>query len=412
MKILKTVLTALLVLTLIFTADVYGLSYEASNHYELKNIILEQMKEYNTEFNIRYTGSLDNIKEVLEETVNSDIYLNSNVSRVDWNISGTKTLSNIKVKVSYILTKEEFDALMQDTEGSYEGIGVYITAGDDNRIVIVSPIEDTPAEKAGLKTGDKIIRINGVEYTADQINAAVNVMKGEPGTSVTLTIQRVLPDGSQSMSDLQIKREKIRINTVKSSMLEDDIGYIRVTTFDMQTASDFKTAYKTLKNKGVKGLVIDLRYNPGGMINSTVEISDIFLGEGIVTYTKTKSGEIEYFKSNAKYEDIPIVILINEGSASASEIMAGAMKDTKRAVLVGNRTFGKGIVQKVQRFGNEGEGIKMTVSEYFTPAGINIHGVGIEPDVEIELPDDAEGYGYEYYETDTQLQKAVEILRK
>jgi carboxyl-terminal processing protease len=214
------------------------------------------------------------------------------------------------------------------------------------------------------------------------------------------------------VSDLQIKREKIRINTVKSSMLEDDIGYIRVTTFDMQTASDFKTAYKTLKNKGVKGLVIDLRYNPGGMINSTVEISDIFLGEGIVTYTKTKSGEIEYFKSNAKYEDIPIVILINEGSASASEIMAGAMKDTKRAVLVGNRTFGKGIVQKVQRFGNEGEGIKMTVSEYFTPAGINIHGVGIEPDVEIELPDDAEGYGYEYYETDTQLQKAVEILRK
>jgi isoleucyl-tRNA synthetase len=126
----------------------------------------------------------------------------------------------------------------------------------------------------------------------------------------------------------------------------------------------------------------------------------------------TKSGEIEYFKSNAKYEDIPIVILINEGSASASEIMAGAMKDNKRAVLVGNRTFGKGIVQKVQRFGNEGEGIKMTVSEYFTPAGINIHGVGIEPDVEIELPDDAEGYGYEYYETDTQLQKAVEILRK
>jgi carboxyl-terminal processing protease len=322
------------------------------------------------------------------------------------------TLKALGDPYTQFMTKEEFDALMQDTEGSYEGIGVYITAGDDNRIVIVSPIEDTPAEKAGLKTGDKIIRINGVEYTADQINAAVNVMKGEPGTSVTLTIQRVLPDGSQSMSDLHIKREKIRINTVKSSMLEDDIGYIRVTTFDMQTASDFKTAYKTLKNKGVKGLVIDLRYNPGGMINSTVEISDIFLGEGIVTYTKTKSGEIEYFKSNAKYEDIPIVILINEGSASASEIMAGAMKDTKRAVLVGNRTFGKGIVQKVQRFGNEGEGIKMTVSEYFTPAGINIHGVGIEPDVEIELPDDAEGYGYEYYETDTQLQKAVEILRK
>lgn len=322
------------------------------------------------------------------------------------------TLKALGDPYTQFMTKEEFDALMQDTEGSYEGIGVYITAGDDNRIIIVSPIEDTPAEKAGLKTGDKILRINGVEYTADQINLAVSVMKGEPGTSVTLTIQRVLPDGSHDVSDLVIKREKIRINTVKSAMLEGDIGYIRLTTFDMQTASDFKNAYNNLKNKGMKGLVIDLRYNPGGMINSTVEITDIFLGEGIVTYTKTKSGEIEYFKSDAKFEDIPIVLLINEGSASASEIMAGAMKDTKRAVLVGNRTFGKGIVQKVQRFGNEGEGIKMTVSEYFTPAGINIHGVGIEPDIEISLPENAEGYGYEFYETDTQLQKAVEILRK
>jgi carboxyl-terminal processing protease len=322
------------------------------------------------------------------------------------------TLKALGDPYTQFMTKEEFDALMQDTEGSYEGIGVYITASDDNKIIIVSPIEDTPAEKAGLKTGDKIIRINGIEYTADQINAAVNVMKGAPGTSVTLTIQRVLPDGSQNVSDVVVNREKIRINTVKSSILADDIGYIRITTFDMQTASDFKAAYKTLKNKGMKGLVIDLRFNPGGMINSTVEITDVFMGEGIVTYTKTKSGEIEYFKSDAKSEDIPIVILINEGSASASEIMAGAMKDTKRAVLVGNKTFGKGIVQKVQRFGNEGEGIKMTVSEYFTPAGINIHGVGIEPDIEIQLPEDTEGYGYEFYETDTQLQKAVEILRK
>jgi len=138
----------------------------------------------------------------------------------------------------------------------------------------------------------------------------------------------------------------------------------------------------------------------------------MFMGEGIVTYTKTKAGEIEYFKSDDKMEDIPIVILINEGSASASEIMAGAMKDTNRAVLIGQKTFGKGIVQKVQRFGNDGEGIKMTISEYFTPAGINIHGVGIEPDIEIQLPEDAEGYGYDFYETDTQLQKAVEVLRK
>jgi len=322
------------------------------------------------------------------------------------------TLKALGDPYTQFLTKEEFESLMQDTEGSYEGIGVYITAGDDNKIIIVSPIEDTPAEKAGLRTGDKITRINGIEYTADQIDAAVKVMKGEPGTSVTLTIQRAASDGTQDISDIVINREKIRIKTVKPAMLGDDIGYIRVTTFDMQTAKDFKAAYSTLKNRGLKGLVIDLRFNPGGMISTTVEIADMFMGEGIVTYTKTKAGEIEYFKSDDKMEDIPIVILINEGSASASEIMARAMKDTNRAVLIGQKTFGKGIVQKVQRFGNDGEGIKMTISEYFTPAGINIHGVGIEPDIEIQLPEDAEGYGYDFYETDTQLQKAVEVLRK
>jgi len=300
---------------------------------------------------------------------------------------------------------------MQDTEGSYEGIGVYITASDDNKIMVVSPIEDTPAEKAGLKTGDKIIRINGTEYTATQIDQAVSIMKGMPGTSVTLTIQRESEDGSKDVSDLVINREKIRIKTIKPAMLVNKVGYIRITTFDLQTAQDFKAAYLDLKNQGMKSLVIDLRYNPGGIIDSTVAITDMFLGEGIITYTKTKQGEVEYFKSVASAENLPIVLLINEGSASASEIMAGAMKDTGRATLIGTKSFGKGIVQRVQRFGNEGEGIKMTVSEYFTPKGINIHGIGIEPDIEVKLPEDAAGYGHEFYNTDNQLQKAVEVLK-
>ncbi|HHZ01555.1 MAG TPA: S41 family peptidase [Tissierellia bacterium] len=310
------------------------------------------------------------------------------------------------------LSKEEYAALRQDTEGSYEGIGVYIAPSDDNKILIVSPIEDTPAEKAGLKTGDKIIRINGTEFTAEQIDAAVKIMKGEPGTSVTLTIQRVDSNGEHGIFDVDVNRETIKIKSIKAAMIEDNIGYIRITSFDMQTAKDFNNAYKTLKNKGMEGLIIDLRYNPGGMIDSTVEITNMFLDEGIVTYTKAKSGEIQYYKSDSSKEDIPLVLLINEGSASASEIMAGAMKDTERAILIGTKTFGKGIVQKVQRFGNEGEGIKMTVSEYFTPNGINIHGIGIEPDIEVQLNEDAEGYGYEFYETDNQLQKAVEVLKE
>ncbi|WP_312699973.1 S41 family peptidase [Sedimentibacter sp.] len=322
------------------------------------------------------------------------------------------TLKALGDPYTQFMNKEEFSALMQDTEGSYEGIGVYITESDDNRIMVVSPIEDTPADKAGLKTGDKIIKINGTEYTASQIKQAVNVMKGMPGTSVTLTVQRENADGSKDVSDLVINREKIRIKTIKSSMLDDDIGYIRITTFDMQTAKDFEAAYTDLKSKGMKGLVVDLRYNPGGIIDATVDISDMFMGEGIITYTKTKAGDIKHFKSDSKAENIPIVLLINDGSASASEIMAGAMKDTGRATLIGTKTFGKGIVQSVQQFGNQGEGVKMTVSEYFTPNGVNIHGIGIEPDIEIELPEDAEGYGYEFYNTDNQLQKAVEVLKQ
>lgn len=321
------------------------------------------------------------------------------------------TLSALGDPYTQFMSKEEFAALMQDTEGSYEGIGVYITASDDNKILIVSPIEDTPAEKAGLRTGDKIIKINGTEYTADKMDQAVSIMKGMPGTNVTLTIERENTDGTPDVSDIVVNREKIRIKTIKPSMLNDGIGYIRITTFDMQTADDFKTAYNDLKKQGMKSLVIDLRYNPGGIIDATVGISDMFMGEGIITYTKTKSGEVEYFKSDAHAEDIPIVLLINKGSASASEIMAGAMKDTGRATLIGTKTFGKGIVQRVQRFGNDGEGIKMTVSEYFTPNGINIHKIGIEPDIESVLPEDAKGYGYEFYDTDTQLQKAVEVLK-
>ncbi|WMJ78523.1 MULTISPECIES: S41 family peptidase [unclassified Sedimentibacter] len=321
------------------------------------------------------------------------------------------TLKALGDPYTQFMTKEEFEALMQDTEGTYEGIGVYITASDDNKIMIVSPIEDTPAEKAGLKTGDKIIGINGTEFTADKIDEAVSIMKGEPGTSVTLTIQRLKDDNTSDISDVVVNREKIKIKTIKQAMLEDGTGYIRITTFDMHTAEDFKAAYAELKNQGMKGLVIDLRYNPGGIIDATVDISDMFMGEGIVTYTKTKSGETEYFKSDANAEDIPIVMLINEGSASASEIMAGAMKDTQRATLIGTKSFGKGIVQRVQRFGSDGEGIKMTVSEYFTPNGINIHGIGIEPDIEIKLSEDSLGYGYEYYDTDNQLQKSVEVLK-
>ncbi len=365
-----------------------------ANYNDMKNIVQKYAKQ----------------ESVMEYAKENFLYEADENAMLEGALKGT--LNALGDPYTQFMTKEQFDALMQDTEGSYEGIGVYITASDDNKILIVSPIEDTPAEKAGLKTGDKIIRINGTDFSADEMDEAVKLMKGMPGTSVNLTILREDKNGIKETSEVVVNREKIKIKTIKPAMLENNIGYIRITTFDLQTADDFNKAYNDLKSQGMKGLVIDLRFNPGGIIDATVDITDKFLGEGIITYTKTKAGEMDYYKSDGKADEIPLVLLVNSGSASASEIMSGALKDTKRATLIGTKTFGKGIVQRVQKFGSDGEGIKMTISEYFTPNGINIHGIGIEPDIEIELPEDAVGYGSEYYDTDVQLQKAVEVINE
>ncbi|QSX07066.1 S41 family peptidase [Sedimentibacter sp. zth1] len=310
------------------------------------------------------------------------------------------------------MSKEEYKSLMEHTAGSFDGIGVYIAPSIDNKIMVIAPIEDTPAEKAGLKSGDYIIKINGEEYPADKMDVAVKVMKGAPNTSVKITILRIDGDGKQNVFDVDIVREKIRIVSVKSQMLPDQIGYIRITTFDSETAADFKTQYNELKKEGMKGIIVDLRGNPGGLIDTSVEITDMFMGEGFVTYTKTKAGEKEYYPSDKDKIDIPLVMLVDGGSASASEIMSGAVKDTKSGTLIGTKTFGKGIVQRISRFGDDGAGVKMTISEYFTPSGVNIHGIGIEPDLVVELPEDIKGIGVDYLDTDNQLQKGIEVIKE
>ncbi|MBG0765913.1 MAG: S41 family peptidase, partial [Tissierellales bacterium] len=215
--------------------------------------------------------------------------------------------------------------------------------------------------------------------------------------------------------DLTIERANIKIQTVKHGEIEDGIGYIRITTFDDPTDEDFKKALDELtQEKEIKGLVLDLRFNPGGLLDAVVEVADELLGKTVITYTQEKDGEREYYNSDKSMVDIPLVVLINQGSASASEILAGAIKDTERGILVGEQSFGKGIVQRIIPL-EDGSGFKLTVSEYFTPDNINIHDIGIEPDVTIKLDEKAmeEGlYGMEYYEEDNQLQRAVEILNR
>lgn len=309
------------------------------------------------------------------------------------------------------MTKDEFSSFMEHTMGVFGGIGVYVAPGDDNLITVVSPIEDTPGERAGIKPGDKIIKVEGQEFTADKMDEAVKLMKGEPGTNVTITIMRKGAEGSSSqIFDKTIKREEIRIKSVKASMMENNIGYIRITSFDDLTYDDFVANLKALQNKGMKGLVIDLRNNPGGLLDISAKIADELMGEGTIVYTETKQKEREYLKSNKKKLGLPLAIIVNEGSASASEVLSGAIQDTKEGTIVGTTTFGKGVVQRIKEL-SDGSGFKITVSEYFTPKGRNIQGIGIKPDVVVEIPEGVEEIGVENLKQDTQLQKAIEIVK-
>lgn len=316
----------------------------------------------------------------------------------------------LKDPYSQYMTAEEYESFHQQTSGIYGGIGVIVTPGDDNFITVVSPIEDTPGEKAGIKPGDKIIKVNGKEFTADEMDAAVKQMKGEPNTDVTLSIMRKDKKGENKILDIDITREEIRLVTVKPNIIDDNIGYIKITSFDELTDEDFKDSLRSLEKSKVEGLIIDLRYNPGGLLDVTSNIADELLGDADIVYTQTKNGEREYLRSKKSKTDLPLVVLINEGSASASEILAGAIKDHNRGELIGTTSFGKGVVQRIRPL-QDGSALKLTISEYFTPNGTNIHGIGIEPDIKVELPEDIEEIGINNIKEDTQLQKALEVLK-
>lgn len=311
---------------------------------------------------------------------------------------------------SVYMTQDEFASFAQQTSGTYGGIGVIVTPGDDNLITVVSPIEDTPGERAGLKTGDKIIKVNDVEYYGENMDAAVKVMKGEPNTTVKLTILRKDKDGNNQTIDMEIVREEIRLVTVKSDIIQKNIGYIKLTSFDELTYKDFKEHLNSLEKAKVSGLILDLRNNPGGLLNVCAQVADELLGAGDIVYTQTKDGHREYLKSNKAQTTLPLVVLVNGGSASASEILAGAIKDHNRGELIGTTTFGKGVVQRIKEL-PDGSGLKLTVSEYFTPNGTNIHDIGITPDIEIELDENVETIGVENLQEDNQLQKALEVLK-
>ncbi|MBF8982805.1 S41 family peptidase [Lutibacter sp. B2] len=309
---------------------------------------------------------------------------------------------------SVYMGKKEFEDFMVHTTGTYGGIGVIMTRANDGFITVVEPMQDSPGEKVGMKSGDKIVKVNDEEVTADKLDEAVAMIKGKPGTKVNLTIIR---EGKEEPFSLELKRENIRLKTVRSRVLDDGIGYIRISMFDELTAKDFNDHLKKLEKQNIKGLIIDLRYNPGGLLDQCVKIADKLLGKQVIVYTQDRSGERDYKRSDGKQVKYPYVLLVNEGSASASEILSGAVKDTKSGTLIGTTTFGKGLVQQVKSL-NDGTGFKLTTAQYFTPNGTYIHGKGIEPNIVIEMPENLKNRIDLTDEEDVQLQKGIEVLQQ
>ena len=304
-------------------------------------------------------------------------------------------------------TKEEYESMMASTMGEYSGIGVTISPDEQGYIVVISPTDGTPADRAGIKSGDKIIKVDGTEYTGDTIDMAAAAMRGKEGTKVKVTLIR---EATGKTETLEIRRQKIINKTVSSRMETEDIGYIRVSSFEQNTGSDFEKEFHSMETKGVKGVIIDLRGNPGGLVDASVAISDLLLPEGTITYTQTQDGERSYYKSAPDKTDLPYVILVDGGSASASEILASAVQDNKGGTLIGTKTFGKGIIQMLEQL-EDGDGVKLTCMQYFSPNGTAIQKIGVTPDVIVELQEsDYDEDGELTY--DRQLVKAVELLNK
>ncbi len=300
-------------------------------------------------------------------------------------------------------TKEELEKVTLDNEGIYYGIGAYVSMDTMLSMPKISGvIADTPAEEAGLRENDVITAVGDVSMYQMTTQDAVNYIRGEEGTMVELTIYR---EGEPDYLHFSVERRKVESPTVNYEMM-GEIGYLQITSFDEVTVHQFKDAYKALEEEGMKGLIIDVRSNPGGLLTSVLDISREILPKGLIVYTEDKYGQKNEYTCDGKNEiDIPLVVLINGNSASASEILAGAVKDYEIGTIVGTTTYGKGVVQNIFAL-SDGSAVKLTISNYFTPKGNNIHGIGVEPDVEVEL--DADKYYDE--DIDTQIEKALEIL--
>lgn len=300
-------------------------------------------------------------------------------------------------KYTVYYTPEEYKALVESTTGTFYGIGAVCQKSEDGSIKIVDAYEDAPAYNAGIRTGDFIFKVDGTDITDMDLSSAVALIKGDIGTTVNLEVVR---DGSSF--SVTVTRDKVSAHTVDYELKDDGIGYIAISQFDEVTTNQFKTAVEDLTAQGMKGLIVDIRSNPGGVLSTVVDMLDYILPDGMIVYTEDKNGKrAEYSGKNSEELNVPMAVLVNGDSASASEIFAGAVQDYGKGRIIGTQTFGKGIVQTIKPL-TDGSAVKFTIAKYFTPLGQDIHGKGVTPDEIVELSEDTE--------SDEQLDAAINYL--
>jgi carboxyl-terminal processing protease len=298
---------------------------------------------------------------------------------------------------SIYMDAKMYKDFMVETEGSFGGVGMVLGV-KDKTLTVVSPIEGTPSDKAGIKSGDQILQIDGKDTKDMALDEAVNKIRGPEGTTVSLAVRHE----SEPTKEITLTRSNIQIKTVAGKMLPDKIGYIRISMFNDNTGNDFAQKYKELEAEGMKSIILDLRDNPGGLLEESVKVASKFVPKGPVVSVVTRDGHRETHSSNLEAIKYPVAVLVNGGSASASEIVSGAIQDTASGTLIGTKTYGKGSVQTVLRL--DSGAIKLTIAKYLTPNDRSINGIGIEPDIKVEMDKDAK--------SDVQLDKAIEFVKE
>ena len=395
--IMLVILTAFL--TFIFTTIYITNKYNSGNESQTISSLFGGSSN-----NDKLTKSLKEIKSILKKYYLNDI---DEDKAVDGALEGY--VASLGDQYTEYIPKDEMQEYTQNLLGNYVGIGIYMAQNTkDNTIVVAMPVKYSPAEEAGILPGDIIKKIDGVEYTGEDMNAAANNIKGAEGTIVKLEIQR-----GQEIKTFEITRKKITTNPVVAEKLDNNIGYLEVSSFDEDTAENFKAKYEELKTQGITSLIIDLRNNGGGLVEQALKIADYIVPkdkELLVTIDKDGKEKVEKSKEDVLI-DMPIVLLVNKNSASSSEILAGALKDLNEATIVGTTTYGKGVIQQLVTL-RDGSGLKFTVEEYYTPNRTKINGVGIEPNEKVDLPESVTNPISVERKDDTQLQKAIELLSK